>query len=49
MMHLCPKESFKIKIVDLYMQSAGNKATGKQHFKLFEDLCDGCHNAGPGK
>ena len=49
MMHLYPKESFKIILVDLYTQTAGNKATGKQNFKIFQDLCGVCYNAGPGK
>ena len=49
MMHLCPKNSFKINIVNIYTQTAGSKATGKQNFKLFQDLHDGCHNADPGK
>ena len=48
-MHLCPKKSFKITIVDLYTKPEGNKATGKQNFKLFQDLCCVCHNASPGK
>ena len=43
-MYLCPKEIFKIKIVDIYIQTVGNKAVGEQKFTLFEDLC---HNAGP--
>ena len=49
MMYQCSKESFKIKIVDLYLQAAGNKATGKQIFKLLEDISNGCQNADPGK
>ena len=49
MMHLCPKKSFKIIIVDLYTKTDGDKATDKQNFKLYQDLCDVCHNADPGK
>ena len=41
-MHLCPKKSFKINIVDLYIWIPGDKATGEQNFQLFEDLCNDC-------
>ena len=47
-MYLFQLECFKIKIVDLYTQTAGDKAVGEQIFKVFEDLFNGCQNTGPG-
>ena len=49
MMHLCPNKGFKITFVDLYIQTAGSKDTGKHNFMLFQYLCDVCHNADPGR
>ena len=48
MVYPCQMEDFKMKIVDLYTLSAGEKASGEQILELLGDLIHGGVNAGPG-